>query len=92
MLVILEGIKKGGGVTPDKITQGLNKVSGLQGTTGMLTISPKTHQPVGLSMVMYHIDNGVYKDLGRYIPAKRRQHGVARNCRCPVVRGHAAVP
>ncbi len=72
MLVILEGIKKGGGVTPDKITQGLNKVTGLQGTTGILTISPKTHQPVGLSMVIYHIDHGVYKDLGRFVPAKRR--------------------
>lgn len=73
MLVVAEGIKKGGGATPGKIIEGLNKVSGLQGTTGVITISPKTHQPVGLSMVMYHIDHGVYKDLGRYIPAKHKQ-------------------
>jgi branched-chain amino acid transport system substrate-binding protein len=73
MLVVVEGIKKGGGATPEKIIEGLNKVSGLQGTTGVITISPKTHQPVGLSMVMYRIDHGVYKDLGRYIPAKHRQ-------------------
>jgi branched-chain amino acid transport system substrate-binding protein len=73
MLVVVEGIKKGGAATPDKILEGLNKVSGLQGTTGVLTISPKTHQPVGLSMVMYHLDHGVYKDLGRYIPARHRQ-------------------
>jgi branched-chain amino acid transport system substrate-binding protein len=73
MLVVVEGIKKGGGATPDKIIEGLNKVSGLQGTTGVITISPKTHQPVGLSMVMYHLDHGVYKDLGRYVPAKHKQ-------------------
>jgi branched-chain amino acid transport system substrate-binding protein len=73
MLVVVEGIKNGGGATPDKITEGLNKVSGLQGTTGVLTISPKNHQPVGLSMVMYYIDHGVYKDLGRYVPAKHKQ-------------------
>src|SRR5271157_585847 len=73
MLVVVEGIKKGGGATPDKIIEGLNKVSGRQGTTGVITISPKTHQPVGLSMVMYHLDHGVYKDLGRYVPAKHKQ-------------------
>jgi branched-chain amino acid transport system substrate-binding protein len=73
MLVVVEGIKKGGAATPDKIIEGLNKVSGLQGTTGVITISPKSHQPVGLSMVMYYIDHGVYKDLGRYVPAKHKQ-------------------
>ncbi len=73
MLVVLEGIKKGGGATPDKIIEGLNKVNKLQGTTGVITISPKNHQPVGLSMVMYQIDHGVYKDLGRYIPAAHQQ-------------------
>ncbi|MGO9118448.1 MAG: ABC transporter substrate-binding protein [Desulfomonilaceae bacterium] len=73
MLVVVEGIKKGGGATPDKIIEGLNKVNDLQGTTGVITISPKNHQPVGLSMVMYQIDHGVYKDLGRYIPAAHKQ-------------------
>jgi branched-chain amino acid transport system substrate-binding protein len=73
MLVVVEGIKKGGGATPDKIIEGLNKVSELQGTTGVITISPKNHQPVGLSMVMYHLDHGAYKDLGRYIPAAHKQ-------------------
>ena len=73
MLVVAEGIKKGDGATPDRIVEGLNKVKGLQGTTGVITISPKTHQPIGLSMVMYYIDHGAYKDLGRYIPAKHMQ-------------------
>jgi branched-chain amino acid transport system substrate-binding protein len=73
MLVIAEGIRKGGGATGEKIIEGINKVTGLQGTTGVITISPKNHQPVGLSMVMYYLDHGVYKDLGRYIPAKHKQ-------------------
>jgi branched-chain amino acid transport system substrate-binding protein len=71
MLVVAEGIKKGGGATPDKILAGLNQIVGLQGTTGVLTISPQNHQPVGLSMVMYKIDHGKYVDLGRYVPPKK---------------------
>lgn len=70
MLVIAEAVKKGGGITPDKILQGLNQIKDLQGTTGKITISPQTHQPVGLSMVMYKIADGKYVDLGRYVPAK----------------------
>jgi len=73
MLTVAEGIKKGGGATSDKILAGLNQVSGLQGTTGVLTISPENHQPVGLSMVMYKLDHGKYVDLGRYVPASRKQ-------------------
>jgi branched-chain amino acid transport system substrate-binding protein len=72
MLVVAEAIKLGGGVTPDKIIEGLNKVKGVQGTTGILTLSPQTHQPVGLSMVMYKIEQGKYIDLGRYIPEKHK--------------------
>lgn len=72
ILVIAEAIKLGGGATPDKIIEGLNKVKGVQGSTGVLTISPQNHQPVGLSMVMYKIDQGKYIDLGRYIPEKHK--------------------
>ncbi|MDR3592516.1 MAG: ABC transporter substrate-binding protein [Negativicutes bacterium] len=72
MLVIAEAIKLGGAATPDKIIEGLNKVKGVQGSTGVLTISPQNHQPVGLSMVMYKIEQGKYIDLGRYIPEKHK--------------------
>jgi branched-chain amino acid transport system substrate-binding protein len=72
MLAIAEAIKLGGGATPDKIIEGLNKVKGVQGTTGILTLSPQNHQPVGLSMVMYKLDKGTYIDLGRYIPEKHK--------------------
>ncbi len=73
MLVIAEGIKQGGGATPEQIMAGLNKVKGVQGTTGVISISPENHQPVGLSMVMYKIEKGKYIDLGRYIPEKHKK-------------------
>ena len=73
ILVVAEAIKQGGSATPDKILEGLNKVTGVKGTTGILTISPQTHQPVGLSMVMYKLENGKYIDLGRYVPEKHKK-------------------
>jgi branched-chain amino acid transport system substrate-binding protein len=65
MLVVFEAIKQGGGTTPDKIIEGLNKVKGVQGTTGVLTISPENHQPVGLSMVINKLEKGKYIEMGR---------------------------
>ena len=50
--VILKAIELGGGATGPQIIAGLSKVKDVQGTTGVITISPKTHQPLGLSMVM----------------------------------------
>jgi branched-chain amino acid transport system substrate-binding protein len=73
MLVIAEAIKQGGGATADKILEGMNKINGVKGTTGIITISPQTHQPVGLSMVMYKLENGKYIDLGRYVPEKHKK-------------------
>jgi len=73
MTVIAEAIKLSGAATADKILEGLNKVKDVQGTTGILTISPDNHQPVGLSMVMYKLENGKYIDLGRYIPEKHKK-------------------
>ena len=73
MLVVAEAIKQGGGATADKIIEGMNKISGVRGTTGILTISPQTHPPVGLSMVMYKLENGKYIDLGRYVPEKHKK-------------------
>lgn len=68
ILLIREGMKLGGGTASAQIIAGLNKVANLQGTTGVLTISPETHQPTGLSMVMYKIEKGKYVELGRYVP------------------------
>ena len=68
ILLIREGMKLGGGTASAQIIAGLNKVKNLQATTGVLTISPETHQPTGLSMVMYKIEKGKYVELGRYVP------------------------
>ena len=68
ILLIREAMKLGGGTASAQIIAGLNKVKNLQATTGVLTISPETHQPTGLSMVMYKIEKGKYVELGRYVP------------------------
>ena len=73
VILIQEAMKLGGGTTSDKIIAGLSQVKNLQGTTGVLTISPETHQPTGLSMVMYKIEKGKYVELGRYVPEKHKK-------------------
>jgi len=70
--VILKAIELGGGASGPQIIAGLPKVKDLQGTTGIITLSPKTHQPLGLSMVMYKIDNGKYQEIGRYVPESHK--------------------
>jgi branched-chain amino acid transport system substrate-binding protein len=70
--VILKAIELGGGATGPQIINGLSKVKDVQGTTGIITLSPKTHQPLGLSMVMYKIDAGKYQEIGRYVPESHK--------------------
>ncbi|HPE64937.1 MAG TPA: ABC transporter substrate-binding protein [Synergistales bacterium] len=72
VLLIREAMKLGGGTSAAQVMAGLSQVKDLQGTTGVLTISPGTHQPVGLSMVMYKIEKGKYVELGRYVPEKHK--------------------
>lgn len=73
VLIIREAMKAGGGTSAAQVLAGLPLVKDLQGTTGVLTLSPETHQPVGLSMVMFKIDQGEYVELGRYVPEKHKQ-------------------
>jgi branched-chain amino acid transport system substrate-binding protein len=70
--VILKAIELGGGASGPQIIAGLSKVKDVQGTTGIITLSPKTHQPLGLSMVMYKIDAGKYQEIGRYVPESHK--------------------
>ncbi len=72
ILIIEEAVKKAGSAKAEDVIAGLSKITDLQGTTGVITISPETHQPKGLSMVMYKIENGQYVDLGRYVPEKHK--------------------
>lgn len=68
VLMIADAIRRAGSADPVKIRDAMEQTKSLQGTTGVLSLSPKTHQPVGLSMVMYSIMGGRYDDLGRWIP------------------------
>ena len=70
--VLLKAVELGGGATGPQIIAGLSKIKDVQGTTGVISLSPKTHQPLGLSMVMYKIENGKYLEIGRYVPESHK--------------------
>lgn len=72
ILIIADAIKRAGKTDTTAVKDALEKTSELQGTTGVITLSEKTHSPVGLSMVMYKIVKGEYMDLGRYVPEEHR--------------------
>ncbi|WP_319243424.1 ABC transporter substrate-binding protein [uncultured Propionivibrio sp.] len=71
--VIAKAVELGGGATGPQIIAGLSQIKNVQGTTGVITLSPKTHQPLGLSMVMYKIVKGKYEEIGRYVPESHKQ-------------------
>jgi len=71
--IIVDAIKRAGSTNSVKIKESLEKTKDLQCTTGIITLSPKTHQPIGLSMVMYGIMNGQYVDLGRWVPESHKK-------------------
>lgn len=73
IMIIMEAIKKANSTKPEDIIKGLEQVKDLQGATGVITISPTTHQPVGLSMVISKIEKGNYVELGRYVPEKHKK-------------------
>ncbi|MBS1230531.1 MAG: Extracellular ligand-binding receptor [Proteobacteria bacterium] len=72
VIVLLKAVELGGGASGPQIIAGLAKIKDVQGTTGVISLSPKTHQPVGLSMVMYKIENGKYSEIGRYVPESHK--------------------
>lgn len=57
-----------GEVTGEAINTALENISALECMTGTIGFSKESHQPIGLSMVMYRIDNGENVKLDRYIP------------------------
>lgn len=73
VLVIAEALARAKSSNPLAVRDFLEQVRGLQGATGVITISPKTHQPEGLTPVITAVEGGVLNDLGRYPPeaAKR---------------------
>ena len=73
ILLIANAAKIGGGVTAEGVLKGLNQTKDFKATTGVITLSPTNHQPVGLSMVMYKIEKGKYVELGRYSPESHKK-------------------
>ena len=73
ILIIVDAIKKMNSTKPEDVIKGLEQVKNLQGTTGVITLSPTTHQPVGLSMVISKIEKGKYVEVGRYVPEKHKK-------------------
>ncbi|WP_434579299.1 ABC transporter substrate-binding protein [Thermoanaerobacterium thermosaccharolyticum] len=66
VLLIVQAIKDAKSTDPIKVAEAIAHVKNLHGMTGNITISPKTHGPVGLSMVMFEIQNGQYVAKRRY--------------------------
>lgn len=64
--LIAEAIKLTASTDPTKVAEGLEQVKDFQAMTGKITISPKTHQPEGLTMVMFEIKDGKYVPMKRY--------------------------
>ena len=55
-----------GEINGETVNKALEDMEGLNALTGVLDFSADSHQPIGLSMVMYKIDAGTNVALGRY--------------------------
>lgn len=69
ILILVEAIKQAGSTDREAIRNALeNKIDDLPINTGIFTMDPKTHMPIGLTMVIYKIENGKYISQGRFVP------------------------
>lgn len=68
ILIIADAIERAGSADPEAVAEALEETEELRATTGVITISEETHRPVGLSMVMYQIQDGEYEEVGRHVP------------------------
>ncbi|HYG57161.1 MAG TPA: ABC transporter substrate-binding protein [Symbiobacteriaceae bacterium] len=67
VLVVADAIKRAGGADPEAITAALASTRAVEGYTGEITLSPETHRPVGLPMVMMTVKDGQYKAVESYV-------------------------
>lgn len=67
LLVVAEAIRDAGSDDPEDITNALKYLSGVEGTTGVISIDPETHRPLGLSMVIFKIVEGEYVAQQRFL-------------------------
>lgn len=73
ILVIADAIKRAGAPDPVKVRDAMEQTKDVKGTTGNISISPSTHRPYGLSMVMIKIEKGQYITKERYITKEQQQ-------------------
>lgn len=75
ILVTKAAIEKAGSDDRAAIRDALENISGVKCLiTDNFSIDPKTHMPLGLGMCIYNIENGVYKNLGYYVPEYLKPH------------------
>ncbi|MFP4409301.1 MAG: ABC transporter substrate-binding protein [Spirochaetaceae bacterium] len=72
VLIIADAIRRADSSDPQAVSEAIESTENLRATTGVITISDETHQPVGLSMVMYQIQDGEYEEIGRHVPASHQ--------------------
>ncbi len=68
--VAAAAIEKAGSSDPVAIRDALETISGVDTLiTDNFAINPETHMPLDLQMCIYHLDKGVYENMGWYYPA-----------------------
>lgn len=68
--VAAAAIEKAGSADPVAIRDALETISGVKTLiTDNFTINPDTHMPLDLQMCIYHLDKGVYENMGWFYPA-----------------------
>lgn len=71
--LIAEALRRcGDDITGENVNAKLETIEGLELMSGTIGFSTESHQPIGLSMVMYRIENGVNVKLGRHIPESHK--------------------
>lgn len=65
--LVAEAIKNSSEISGPAVKESLENIKGLECKTGTIGFSKDSHQPQGLSMVMYIIAKGENKNLGRYV-------------------------
>ena len=66
--LIAESLKGATEITGVAVKEGLEKITEFDALPGKISFSTKSHQPLGLSMVMYSIMGGKNEKIGPYVP------------------------
>lgn len=71
--LIAEALRRcGDDITGENVNAKLETIEALDLMSGTIGFSAESHQPIGLSMVMYRIEKGVNVKLGRHVPESHK--------------------